>query len=108
MIPVLSFLSSSCSFSLLLFIFNWSSSTSLGERGFKITLCPLKLKEILLVRPSCKFFQSYCQGLPNRMCVASIDTTSHKTSSLYFLIAKVMRTSLLTIISPSLLSHCSL
>ena len=49
MIPVLSFLSSSFSFSLLVFIFTWSTLTSLGESGFNIILCPWKLKEILLV-----------------------------------------------------------
>ena len=87
----LSFLSLSFSFSFLFFIFIWSSSTSLGERGFKITLCPWKLKDILLVWPSCKTYLSYCQGLPNRICVASIGTTSHKTSSLYFPVAKVIR-----------------
>ena len=42
------------SFSLLIFIFIWSSWTSLGERGFKVTLRPWKEKDIMLDRPSCK------------------------------------------------------
>ena len=78
----------------IFFIFSfvfWSSWTFLGKMGFKITLCPWKLKDILLVWPSYKTYLSYCQGLPNRICVASIGTTSHKISSLYFSIAKVMR-----------------
>ena len=49
MILVFSFLSSSFSFSLLVFIFTWSSLTSLVERDFNIILYPWKLKEILLV-----------------------------------------------------------
>jgi len=81
---------------------------SFGDRGFKMILCPWKVKEILLVRSSCKNFLSSCHGLPNRMCVASIGTTSHKTSFLYFLIEKAMRTCLLTTISPFSLSHWSL
>ena len=108
MIHVLSFISSSFSFSLWVFIFTWSSLTSLGMRGFNIILCPWKLKEILLVWPSRKILLSYCQGLSNRICVASIGTTSHKTSSSYFPMEKVMRTCLLTIISPFSLSYCSL
>ena len=71
-------------------------------------LCPWKVKDILLVRPSCENFLSNCHGLPNRMRVASTGTTSHKTSSLYFSMEKAMRTYLLTMISPFSLSHCSL
>ena len=41
----------SFSFSLFSFILSWSSWTSFGERDFSVTLCPWKLKEILLVRP---------------------------------------------------------
>ena len=104
----LSFPSFAFSFSLLVFIFIWSSWTSWGERGFKVTLRPWKEKDIVLDRPSCKTCLSYCQGLSKRTWVASMGTTSHKTSSLYFPIAKFMRTCLLTMISPLPLSHCNL
>jgi len=42
-----------------------------------MTLFPWKWKEILLVRPSCKIFLSFCHGLPKRIQIASMGTTSH-------------------------------
>ena len=44
---------------LLFFIFIWSSFTSFGERDFSMILCPWKVKQILLVRPSCKEYWKY-------------------------------------------------
>jgi len=90
------------------FIFIWSLFTSVGDRGFNMILWPWKWKEILLVKPSYKVFLSYCYGLPKRIWVASMGTTSHNTSSLYLPIEKDMRTCSWTIISPSSLSHCNL
>ena len=108
LLPDLSFLSLSFSFSLFVFIFILSLFTSFRDRGFKIILCPWKVKDILLVRPSCKTFLSNFHGLPNRMWLTSIGTTSHMTSSLYFPMEKAMRTCLLIMISLSSLSHCNL
>jgi len=50
---------------------------------------------------------SYFHGLPNNTWHASMGTTSHNTSSLYFLMKKFRRTWVITLISPSSLNHCS-
>jgi len=68
----------------------------------------LCIKEILLVKFSWMTLVSNYHGLPKIMWVASMGTTSHKIVSLYCLMDRLTSTCLLTIISPSSLSHWSL
>ena len=53
-------------------------------------------------------FQLYCHGLPNKMQLACIGTTLHKTSSTYFPIENGTITCLVTFTSPLSFSHCNL
>ncbi|PON54374.1 hypothetical protein PanWU01x14_196030 [Parasponia andersonii] len=54
-------------FSLAFCIFSWSSRTCFAVNGTSDISYFLRVKEYLLVKPSCVTRRSYCHSLPNRM-----------------------------------------
>ena len=68
--------------SLFCFICTWSFTTCECDKGLIINFFWLWVKVISLVRPLFMVFLSNCQGLPNKMWQASMETTSHKMLSL--------------------------
>jgi hypothetical protein len=84
---------------MLTFSFIWSSHL-FGCKRYK--------SDDLFLTPSWNAFLSYCHGLPNKMWLACICTTWHRTSSTYFPIENGITTCLVTFTSPLSFSHCNL
>jgi len=85
--------------------FIWFSQTSLGDNVLRIIFLSLCMNEILFMNPSWITLVSYCHGLPNRIWLASIWTTSHSTLLVYCPMERHTFTWLFTTNSPSSLSH---
>ena len=82
--------------SCLPFSFIWSSYTYLGVSGTWVIILPsftIVYIYIYILTPSWLVFLSYYHGLPNKMWLICICTTSHRTSSIYF---------------PILFNHCNI
>jgi len=84
-----------------------SSYTCLGDNGVSVYTLPSFSKKYLFLNPSCLAFLSNCQSLLNNKCVTYIETTSHKTSSLYLPIKSVTNTCLFTLTTLSNQSYTS-
>ena len=56
--------------------------TSWGDRGSKVVFFPFMKNMYWLVWPSCKVCLSNCHGLPSKICMTFMGTTSHSTLSL--------------------------
>jgi hypothetical protein len=91
-----------------LFSLIWSSYTYLGVTGTRVMVLPSFTMVNLFLTPSWIVFLSYCHGLPNKMWLACISTTSNRTSSTYFPIENGTTTCLVTFISLLSFSHCNL
>jgi len=90
------------------FNFIRSLYTCLGVKGIRVMILPSFKIVYLFWTPSCIAFLSYCHGLPNKIWLVCIGTTSHRTSLTSFSIENGTKICLVTFNSSLSFNYCNL